>query len=101
MSSPAYAECPGRTLEAPTNQRARTARTRPWLLPYSTAFAVECGALMGAERLTRPEDLDGSGPSVARARARQMRRRVPLFAAAWLGGAVGWSIGLFLESLLT
>src|SRR5438094_9053402 len=47
MSSPAYAACPGRTLEAPTNQRARTARSRPWLLPYSTAFAVECGVLNG------------------------------------------------------
>src|SRR5205809_1506475 len=47
MSSPAYAECPGRTLEAPTDQRARTARSRPWLLPDSTAFAVECGVLNG------------------------------------------------------
>jgi len=56
---------------------------------------------MGEERLTGPEDLDGSGASVARARARQMRRRLPLFAAVWLGVAVGWSIVLCLESLLT
>src|SRR5947208_3689430 len=53
------------------------------------------------ERLTGPEDLDGSGASVGRARARQMRRRLPLFAAVWLGVAVGWSIVLCLESLLT
>src|SRR5437667_1119558 len=56
---------------------------------------------VGEERLTGPEDLDGSGASVARARARQMRRRLPLFAAVWLGVAVGWSIVLCLESLLT
>src|SRR5438046_9458301 len=56
---------------------------------------------MGEERLTGPEDLDGSGASVARARARHMRRRLPLFAAVWLGVAVGWSIVLCLESLLT
>src|SRR5437773_10799069 len=56
---------------------------------------------MGGGRLPGPEDLDGSGASGARARARQMRRRLPLFAAVWLGVAVGWSIVLCLESLLT
>ena len=38
---------------------------------------------------------------VARERGSHMGRSLPLFAAVWLGVAVGWSVVLCLESLLT
>src|SRR2546426_9331407 len=56
--------------------------------------------LGGGSKLTGSEDFDGSAAFVAHARRRHMTRRLPLFAAVWLGVAVGWDVVLFLESLL-
>ena len=51
--------------------------------------------------LTGSEDFDGSAAFVVHARRHHMMRRLPLFAAVWLGVAVGWNVVLCLESLLT
>ncbi len=47
------------------------------------------------------EDLDDTAAFVARARRSLMARRLPLFAALWLGVVVGWVAVLGLESRLT
>src|SRR3989454_6582133 len=57
--------------------------------------------LGGGSKLTGSEDFDGSAAFVAHARRRHMTRRLPLFAAVWLGVAVGRNVVLCLESLLT
>src|SRR5438445_2936916 len=46
------------------------------------------------------EDLDDAAAFVARARRSLMARRLPLFAALWLGVVVGWVAVLGLESRL-
>src|SRR5439155_20923115 len=64
-----------------------------------------CGRLRrllgGGRKLTGSDDFDGPAAFVAHARRRHMTRRLPLFAAVWLGVAVGWNVVLCLESLLT
>src|SRR2546425_11085732 len=57
--------------------------------------------LGGGSKLTGSEDFDGSAAFVVHARRHHMMRRLPLFAAVWLGVAVGWNVVLCLESLLT
>src|SRR2546426_6506789 len=57
--------------------------------------------LGGGSKLTGSEDFDGSAAFVAHVRRHHMTRRLPLFAAVWLGVAVGWNVVLCLESLLT
>src|SRR5439155_4990736 len=107
---------PGRRCAAQTVRRARSSgaagsraetagsrlRTGATPFPCSTVFAVDWSAFSREEaNLTGSEDFDGSAAFVAHARRHHMTRRLPRFAALWLGVAVGWNVVLCLESLLT